>query len=137
MIDQQGRQQNLEQDDVSDSALGKVGDQLRLEQLHNTDGEKDQLLVPFELRREHGQPGEKDQPDGEPSGVEPGEPAGVRVDNGERAGHAASIQPQKPLCRQLEGGFLVASSRRTFFGPHSSGHAFFGPDIRISNREDK
>jgi hypothetical protein len=40
VIDKQGGQQNLEQDDVEDSAFGEAGDQLCLQQLHNADGEE-------------------------------------------------------------------------------------------------
>src|SRR5580658_1928379 len=96
VIDQQRRQQYLEQDDVRDAALGKIRDQPRLEQLNDADGQQDQLLVPFELRGEHGQSGKKDQPYREPHSIQAAESPGLRVDNERPNRHALPSNRKSP-----------------------------------------
>ncbi len=131
VIEKQGRQQDLEQDDVEDSSCGKAGDQLCLQQLHNSDGEENQLLVPFELWREHRQSEKEEEPDDEPGCIEAVKPPGLRIENLRRKCHAASIQPQNALLRQLDGGFL-----RGWSG-WSGGAEDRTTDIRISNHRHK
>lgn len=68
--------------------------------------------MPFELRREHGQSGKEEEPDREPDCVETAKPPGVGIENGRRRYHAASIQPQKALRRQLDGRLPPVPERR-------------------------
>src|SRR5258705_14015469 len=86
-----------------------MGDYLCLQHLHNSDGEENDLLVPFESRRERGQSGEEDEPDREPCRVLTVKPPGLGIEDRGRRYHAASIQPQKGPRRQLDGGFLLWS----------------------------
>src|ERR1019366_153535 len=111
VIEKQGCQQNLKQDDVEDASFGEVGDQLCLQHLHNADGEENYLLVPFELRGKRGQSGEEEQPDDKPDRIETAKPPGLGIEDGGRRCHAASIQPQKGPRRQLDGNFLRCSRR--------------------------
>ena len=78
----------FEKNDVGDAPFREARDQGRLEQLHDSDGNQDQLLVDFPTRRKRGQAGEKQQPDG----VEAVEPPRFRVGDGRRGDHAAFIQ---------------------------------------------
>src|SRR5258708_1011819 len=105
VIDEDGSQQNLQEDDVEDASFREVGDDLCLQHLNNSDGEENDLLVPFESWREPGQPGKEDEPDRKPCRVLTVKPPGLGIENGSRRYHAASIQPQKAPRRQLDGGF--------------------------------
>lgn len=58
--------------------------------------------MPFEPRRKPGQADQEDEPDCEPERIQAREPPGLRVENGRRGFHAASIQPQKALARQSD-----------------------------------
>jgi hypothetical protein len=80
--------------------------------------------VPFKLGREHGQSGKKEQPDGQPNRIQAAQPPGIRIEDRGCGYHAASIQQQKALRRQLEGGLVR---------PRADG-AGSESDIRISNR---
>jgi hypothetical protein len=75
--------------------------------LHNSDGEDNDLLVPFESWRERGQHGKEHEPDRKPGRVLTVKPSGLGIEDRGRRYHAASIQPQKALPRQLDGSFLL------------------------------
>ena len=59
--------------------------------------------MPFELWRKHGQAGKEEEPDGEPYRIETVKPPGFGIETWRGKCHAASIQPQKALRRQLDG----------------------------------
>jgi hypothetical protein len=50
--------------------------------LDQTDGKKNELLVPLEFWRENGQSGKEQKPDREPGCVETVKPPGFRIENG-------------------------------------------------------
>ena len=83
--------------------------------------------MPFEERGEHSQYAKTDEPDGKPSSIDTVEPPGLGIGNGERRYHAASIQPQKALRRQLEKDVLVGCAVVITLAA----------SIRISNHEHK
>src|ERR1700676_669863 len=93
VIDEDGCQQNLQEDDVEHSSFGEAGDYLCLQHLHNSDGEENDLLVPFESWRECGQSGKEDEPDRKPGRVLAVKPPGLSIEDRGRRYHAASIQP--------------------------------------------
>ncbi len=84
VVDQNRRQQNFQQDDVNHPAPLVARDQPRLQQLHNSDRQQDELLVPLQLRRQRRQPAQKHQPDRQPQRVHAGKPPRLGIENRRR-----------------------------------------------------
>ena len=93
VVEEKRGQHDLEQNHVVHAAAGNARNNRAFGHLHHTDGQEDDLLVPFKKRWKQGERDEKNKPGGNPDRIQPVVAPGLGIEDGRRGCHAASIQP--------------------------------------------